>query len=152
MSFTQTQRELHELCGRSVFMSAEQIEAFSSRLKAEGNLASLVFALEKFRPAACPKCKAEGAYKWQFLGKLTHPECNKSWYVDPGTYIGSQLKAVFRTGAEIGGGMASDAEKKGEKGYFEMFFGFVMGMMIRLPFALMMIPVQAVVSLSQSKD
>lgn len=48
--------------------------------------------------------------------------------------------------------MSMDAEKKGEKGYAEMFFGFLLGAAFRLPFAVLMMPIQAVASLSQKKD
>jgi SH3 domain-containing protein len=150
MAFTPTQKELHDLCDRNEFISKEEMASFMKRLEAEGNAYSFKFALEKFLLIDCPKCRASGAFKWHFLGKLSHPDCGRSWFVGPGEYIVAQLKAVFRTGGEIAGSAISDAEKKGESGFAGMIFGFLMGVMIRLPFAIMMIPIQAVVSLCQS--
>lgn len=150
MAFTPTQKELHDLCNRNEYISKEEMASFMKRLEAEGNAYSLKFALEKFLLTECPKCKASGAFKWHFLGKLSHPDCGRSWFVGPCEYIVAQLKAVFRTGGEIAGSAISDAEKKGESGFAGMIFGFLMGVMIRLPFAILMIPIQAVVSLCQS--
>lgn len=152
MALTSTEKELYDCCRNNEFLSAETIENFRQRLTQEGNLNSLVIALEDFTPGACPKCNASGTFKWHFLGKLTHPPCSESWYVPPGTYSVRQLKAVFRTGRNMGGEMSMDAEKKGEKGYAEMIFGFLFGAAFRLPFAVLMMPIQAVASLSQKKD
>lgn len=153
MAFTSTQRELYKYCDNNDFISSEMIEDFRQRLNQEGNLRTLSWTLEKFvKDTPCPKCNASGAFKHHFLGKLTHPACSCSWYVTPGTYIGTQLKSVFRAGRDIGGDMSLDAEKKGEKGYAEMFFGFLMGVAIRLPFAVLMIPIQSIVSLAQKKQ
>ena len=152
MTLTPTEHELYDYCRNNDFVSQEKTEAFRQRLTQEGNPKSLAYALGDFIPGACTKCNASGMFKWHFLGKLTHPSCSKSWYVPPGTYIGRQLGAVFRTGGELAGGAISDAEKKGEKGYAEGIFSFLIGATFRLVFAVLMIPIQAVVSLSQKKD
>jgi hypothetical protein len=52
----------------------------------------------------------------------------------------------------MAGEMIADSEKKGESGFGGMIFGFLMGAMFHLPFAVMMVPIHAVVSLSQSKE
>lgn len=150
MALTNTEREVYDYCDKNDFVSADTIEEFKKRLEEEGNLYTLKYALEKFIDEACPKCGRTGAFKWHFLGKLNHPDCGWNWYADPGTYIVQQLKGVFRTGAEIGGEMIADSEKKGERGgCLEMIFGFILGVCFRLPFALLMMPIQAIVSLSQ---
>jgi hypothetical protein len=52
----------------------------------------------------------------------------------------------------MGGGMMSDAEKKGESGgCIYAIFGLIFGTIFRLVFAVLMIPIQAIVSLTQSK-
>lgn len=152
MTPTSTEKELYDYCRNNEFVSAEMLEKYRQRLTQEGNPKTLGYALESFVPGACPKCNASGMFKWHFLGKLTHPPCGKSWYVPPGTYIGRQLGAVFRTGGEMAGKAISDAEKKGEKGYAEGIFSFIMGAVFRFVFAILMIPIQAVVSLSQKRD
>ena len=103
-------------------------------------------------PDNCPACNAAGAFKWDFLGKLTHPACNRSWYVSPGTYAAKSIKDIFRTGFELGGEAGFKEDKKGESGgIFGFIFGFVIGVSFRAPFAAILIPIQAVVSLSQKK-
>ena len=52
----------------------------------------------------------------------------------------------------MAGGAISDAEKKGEKGYFEGIFSFLIGATFRFVFAILMIPIQSAVSLSQKKQ
>jgi len=62
------------------------------------------------------------------------------------------LKRTFRTGSEVGGDIASDIDKKGEKGgCVGATFGFIFGALFRLFFAILMMPVQAIVSLAQQK-
>lgn len=151
MGLTATEKGVFTYFQNNDFVSLEVIDTFRNKLKEEGNSGILLLAIEKFVKEACPKCGTSGFYKHHFLGKLTHPDCGCSWYMSPGTYIGTQLKSVFRAGRDIGGDMAMDAEKKGEKGIFEMLFGFIMGAAFRLPFAVIMIPIQSIVSLSQKK-
>ena len=153
MDATTTQKELWSYCSANDFMSKEKIADFQQRLTQEGNQDSLKYALEKFEPSMCPKCNAEGAYKWHFLGRHTHPACNVSWYVTPGTYILRSIKDIFRTGAEVGGDAGFTKNKKGESGgFFGFVFGFLFGVAFRSAIAMFTIPVQAVVSLTQKKD
>jgi len=152
MGLTQTQKELYDYRDKNDFIDETTVNSFKQRLEAEGNPNSLSYALEKFISQACPNCGTSGAYKWHFLGQLNHPGCGWSWYVGPGAYIVAQLKGVFRTGAEIGGDILVDSEKKGESGgCIGAMFGFIFGVCFRLPFALIMIPIQAIVSLAQTK-
>lgn len=151
MDATATQKELWSYLSSNEFISKEKIEDFQQRLTKEGKLSSLNYALKPFIQGSCPKCNASGAFKWRFLGKLSHPACTVSWYADPGTYAGRQIKAVFSTGGELAGEMASK-EKKAGAGIMGMLMGFIMGVSFRLPFAILMMPIQAVVSLSQKKD
>jgi hypothetical protein len=151
MEATATQKELWSYLSSNEFISKEKIEDFQQRLTKEGKLPSLNYALKTFIPAECPKCNASGAFKWHFLGKLSHPACTASWYVAPGTYVGKQIKAVFSTGGEMAGEMTSKAKGTGE-GIIGMLMGFIMGVSFRLPFAVLMLPIQAVVSLSQKKN
>jgi len=152
MAFTDTEKEFLAYCERNEFIPSAKLEEYRNKLLQENNLSTYSYALRNFRIENCPKCNSSGAYKWHFLGKLNHSQCGKSWYVKPGTYIGAQLKAVFRTGAEMGGDMAENAAKKGQKGTAEAIFGFLMGAAVRFPFAVLMIPIQAAVSLSQKKN
>lgn len=126
MDVANTQKELWSYCSANDFISKDKIADFQKRLTKEGNQDSLQYALEKYEPSLCPKCKADGAYKWHFLGKHTYSACNVSWYVDPGTYIVRSIKDIFRTGAEAGGEMGFTQNKKGESGGFIGFiFGFI---------------------------
>lgn len=151
MDFTDMERQVVDYCNNNDFVSAATIEDFREKLKQEDNLGTLAFALEKFVGTACPKCNEPGSFKWHFLGKLIHPDCGWSWYVGPGKYIVKQLKAVFVAGVGAGAGM-TEPDKRGESGGFiGAIFGFFMGVAFRLPFALLMIPIQAIVSLVQKK-
>jgi hypothetical protein len=152
MSLTATEQEVYDYCRNNEFVSADTIEKFRQRLNQEGNLKTLSYALSDFTNAACPKCNVAGAFKWHFLGKLSHPACNRAWYVSPGTYIAKSIKDIFRTGFEVGGHAGFEKDKKGESGgFFGFILGFIMGIAFRAPFAAIMMPIQAVVSLSQKK-
>ncbi len=153
MGLIAIQKEVYDYCDKNEFMSAEMIENFKQRLTKEGNLHTLSYAMEKFIPNSCPKCNTSGAFKWHFLGKLTHPACSRSWYVSPGTYIVKSIKDIFRTGFEVGGEAGFKENKKGESGgIFGFIFGFIFGVAFRAPFAVIMIPIQAVVSLAQKNE
>jgi hypothetical protein len=154
MSLTPTQREVYDYCSTNEFVPAHKIQEFSERLNAEGNLSTLSYALEKFRSDRCPNCNAEGAFKWHFMGQHKHPSCGHSWYTAPGTYSAEQLKAVFRSGASAGASISSEADKKNDKagGCMGAIFGFFFVAIFRLFFAVIMIPIQAIVSLTQSKS
>lgn len=153
MALTPTQRGVYEYCNNIDFIPPDKIKEFEQRLTAEGNLSTLSFALEKFTNGTCPKCNSSGAFKWHFLGKLTHPVCSRSWYVSPGTYMVKSIKDIFRTGVDVGGATGFEENKKGESGGFIGFiFGFIFGIAFRAPFVALMVPIQTVVSISQKKQ
>ncbi len=157
MSLTRTEREFFHYCDTHEFIPAEILGEFKERLEREENTVALSVGLEKFRTDICPNCSAAGEYKWHFLGKQNHPDCGWSWYISPGPYLVKQLGDVFKIGLEAASYGYDDVDKQtGKKGgCFGAIGGFVGGMLIsiafRLPFALLMIPIQAVISLSQSK-
>jgi hypothetical protein len=155
MSLSPTQMEVYRYCERSDFISPATIESFKQKLMQENpkHIGTLSYALAKFMDAKCPKCNVAGAYKFHFMGNLKHnPGCGWSWYVSPGTYSATQLGKVFHAGISAGGEMMSEAEKKGERGgCLYAVFGFIFVSIFRLIFAVLMIPIQTVVSLAQRK-
>ena len=155
MSLTTTQMEVYRYCDSHDFISSETIESFKQRLMKDGpkHVGTLSYALEKFADSKCPQCKVMGAYKFHFMGNLKHnPGCGWSWYVNPGTYSATQLGKVFHAGMSAGGGMMNEAEKKGDRGgCIYAIFGFIFGSLFRLVFAILMIPIQAIFSLTQRK-
>lgn len=152
MSLTQNQKEVYNFCDNNDFISIQKYEEFRKALEAEGNLDTLSFATEKFIDATCIKCNSEGIFKFHFLGKLNHPQCGQSWYVSPGTYILKQLRSVFKSGMNIAADTSLDAEKKGEKqGCIMAAFMFTIGFIFRLALAIVLIPIQLIVSLLQKK-
>ena len=148
MGDTQTEKEAHDYFQDNDFASGDTIEQFRIKLDQEGNVSTLNYFLNGFRYDTCPKCRATGAFKWHFMGKHNHPGCGWSWYVGPGTYTGVQIKKIFKTGMEIA---VDSSDKRDGGGFFAALFGFILGVCIRLPFALCMIPIQAIVSVSQGK-
>lgn len=153
MALTQTEREFYEYCRNHEFIPAPILSGFTRRLEQEDNRIAISVGLDKFITDSCPNCNDSGAFKWHFMGKLRHPGCGWSWYVGPGTYAAAQLKAVFRTGMELGTEMGDDTDRRGEKGgCLGAIMGFIMGIFFRLPFALAMIPIQTIASLSQKQS
>jgi hypothetical protein len=154
MPRTNAQATVYDYCVKNDFVSPEMVERFRQMLEPENNLTTLSWALEDFVDEACPNCQAAGKYRFHFMGKLNHSQCGWSWFLGPGSYSAIQIGKVFRTGMELGAGTASKAEE--DRGgclsqFFGMIFGFILGVIVRLPFALLMIPVQALFSLSQPK-
>ncbi len=101
----------------------------------------------------CPKCGQMDWFEWKFLGKLSDPVCGHSWYVGPGQYTLRQIRATF--GAMAKGVRYMNKDVHGEGAWIAkilgVFGGAVIGFVFRLPFALIMIPIQAAVSWSQAR-
>ena len=155
MSLTKTQLEIYHYFESHDFVPPDVIESFRDRLDEENpeNVRTLSYAMEDFLDDTCPKCNTSGAYKFHFMGKLNHkPGCEWSWYIGPGAYASMQLGKSVRAGMNMGSGLMSDAEKKGESGgCIYAIFGLIFGTLFRLVFAIVMIPLQTIVSLTQSK-
>lgn len=140
------------LCNNSEFIRPEVVRRYSELLSASGNSVAVVVGLSDFTNTACPRCAGDGHYKIRFLGRLKHPECGTEWHMGPGGYIGFQLASVFHTGARAGGSMKEDSDRKGESGgWIGGVVGFMMAAVFRLGLAIVLIPIQAIVSLSQGK-
>jgi len=150
MMRSETELAFLKQCTDGVFISDDDLEEFRRKLTAEGNPGVIPFGLqdENFIDDVCPKCAASGIYKTGFLGRLHHPECGLIWFMAPGRYALSQLGSIFRVGMEISADDAADSERKGEKqGCITAVFLFVFGAVFRLLAAIVLIPIQLVVSL-----
>lgn len=151
MSLTRAQMEVYQYCDESNYIAPEKIEELNELLEQDGNSQTLSYALEKFVEGTCPKCNAPGAYKFHFMGKLKHdPGCGWSWHMGPGNYSATQLGKVFHAGMSAGGGIMSESKDK-TSSCIGGIFGFIFGSLFRLFFAVLMIPIQAIVSLTQPK-
>ena len=143
----------YALCNSSEFIPEERVAYYRDRLQARGDAAAFAVGLSDFTQSACPKCGASGQYKVHFLGQFKHPTCGTEWYMSPGSYIVFQLASVFHTGIRAGGAMKDDRDRnrKGD-GWLMGILGFYFAAMFRLILAFVLIPIQAVVSLTQSKS
>jgi hypothetical protein len=152
MALTDRESQVIEYCEESDFLSLEQLREFRLALEAEGSAGALSFAIRDFVGSRCPQCSEAGRFKPHFLGRVVHrPGCGRSWHVSPLVHAGIQFKSCFHRGLEMGFGMAEDDEKKGKGGFLSTIFGFVFGLLLRLPFAILMIPIQTIVYFLQKK-
>ena len=146
------EREWYGLCDKNDFIEKTIVGSFVQRLNAAGKHVAVSIGLHNFNGTQCPRCGASGHFKIHFLGALNHTKCGCKWYMAPGSYIGFQLSSVFHTGIRAGGGMKDDSDRKGERGgWVAGVLGFTMAAVFRLALAVVLIPIQAIVSLSQSK-
>lgn len=44
-----------------------------------------------FLITSCPTCSASGAFRWRFLGRLTHSPCGTTWLVTSWEYLKHRL-------------------------------------------------------------
>jgi uncharacterized protein YqgC (DUF456 family) len=102
----------------------------------------------------CPNCGALDWFEWKFLGRLTDPICGQSWYVGLGTYTGMQIRAAFAAGGK-GARYFTSGVSGGEGAWIGRalgwFMGVLLGLGIRLEFGILMIPIQALAGLFQTK-
>jgi hypothetical protein len=147
------ERSWYRLCSSSDFISAAAVDQYTGQLKATGNHAAIAVGLSDFSGETCAKCGAFGQFKIHFLGRLQHPDCGASFYIGPGAYMLFQLGQVFHTGIRAGGSMKDDADRKGDRsgGIINGIFGFLFVAVFRASLAVVLIPIQVVVSLTQSK-
>jgi hypothetical protein len=152
VSLTALEKAWYGLCNRNDFIYPEVVRRYRDQLYALGKHVTVTIGLHDFTEAQCPKCTEPGYYKIHFLGQLKHPECGTGWYMGPGGYIGFQFASVFHSGIQAGGSMKEDSDRKGQSGgWISGIFGFLFVAILRAALAFVLIPIQAVVSLSQSK-
>ena len=143
----------YRLCNSSDFIPQSTVEQYTDQLKATRNHVAIAVGLSDFTGETCPKCGSRGQFKIHVLGRLRHPDCSANWYIGPGSYILYQLGQIFHTGIRAGGSMKDDADRKGDRsgGIINAIFGFLFVAVFRAALAVVLIPIQAVVSLAQSK-
>ena len=148
MTFTANELEFMDLCRKNVFIAEDVLAVFRDTLAAEGNTDTYNYGLEGFSSETCPNCGATGEFKPGFLGRLKHPDCGLTWYMPTGRYAICQLKSCARVGVDIAVEGDADARKKGEKqGCIAAAASFVFGAILRFLVAIVLIPIQLVVSL-----
>jgi hypothetical protein len=142
----------YQFCDMSEFISLDIAREFFERLKGTvGSMAAYYVGLHKFYQMDCPSCGVPGYFKAHFLGAVSHPACGARWYVSPGAYIGYQVADVYHSGLRAGGAMKHNADRKGDRASIvDGLIGFLFGVVFRGALAAALIPVQAVVSLSQA--
>jgi len=103
--------------------------------------------------AQCPNCGDTDWFEWKFLGRLKDPVCGHDWFVDVGTYTLQQIRAIFESARKSTKYMTSGVSGEGAwiGKLLGAFLGIVIGIAFRLPFALFMIPIQAIVRQSRPR-
>lgn len=142
--------EIFDLYEHGDFVPAEKIAELTRRLlETERNTTWMSICRAKWIGSVCPQCGAQGDYRSRFLGKLRHPGCGCSWYMSPGRYLLHQMKLAFNAGGGAATSAASDAERRGGGGTGAGIVAFILGGLARMVIGLCLVPIQAVVSLSQ---
>jgi hypothetical protein len=150
MSITRAEQAVCAYFNEHKFVELVVIQQFQRQLEAEDNLSTLGLAMESFVETTCPNCSTAGFARFHFLGRLVHPDCGWTWYATPGMYIGRQFSAAFETGMESAIDATNDSKSKAES-FFGGMFGFLVSATSRLMLAAVLIPIQAVLSLTQKK-
>lgn len=144
----------YRLCGSSEFIPPPVSKEFWERLRAAGaSPAVYMIGLHSFFETSCPMCGEGGHFKGHFLGRLGHPACGSTWYVRPLSYMGKQATAVYHSGLRAGGSVKGEASRKGDRvgGWIQGFLAFYFAAVLRAMLAVVLIPIQATVSLAQQK-
>lgn len=155
MAYSKVETEFSNYCENHEFISLSDVNDFKERLEKEDHLSTFSYHIGKFKSTICPKCAAAGFFKWNFLGKFKHTGCGYEWYSDTGTYAKKQMLDVLAFWSEMVFSPFADPknsfmEKIGIACLMAMLSIFVV-VMFRLPLALVMIIIQAIVSLTQKK-
>ncbi len=150
-SLTDLEKSWYHLCDASIFISKDIADHYVAALNAEGSHVAVVIGLSNFTAHTCQRCSSEGQFKIRFLGRLEHPECHWTGYMDTGSYIGFQIMQIVHSGIRAGGSLKEDAERKGEggKSWIDGIFGFVFVAVFRAALAVVLIPLHTIVVLCQ---
>jgi hypothetical protein len=149
------ERSWYRFCDSSEFIPKAVAQDYARRLREAGaNPVAYTIGLHDFYEQSCPKCGAVGHFKGHLFGEVKHPDCETHWYVSPGSYIAHQIAAIYHSGVRAGASMKDDADRKGDKsgGCIYAVFGFVFVAVLRAALAVLLIPIQAIVSLTQAKS
>ncbi|GEM_PF-6523950 len=152
MGFSQLENELLQKTKNTDYFTLGEVENYKKQLEAEGNLKTFRYAFNKFIDEECPNCGVKGRFRYRIFGLLKHPQCSYSWYMKPSKYIILQLEKSFNAGESFAADLAYLAEKKGEKSScLELIFSFIIGTLFRLVFAIISIPIQIILYLTNNK-
>ena len=102
----------------------------------------------------CPNCGAVDWFEWKFLGKLKDPVCGHSWFAGSGTYALMQLRAMFAAAGKGAKYMNAGINFEGTQIFLKpigWFCGAIFGVVFRLPFGLLMIPIQALAAVTKAR-
>jgi len=148
MSFTKLEEKTHAIFEEAEYVPSDVVYELGQALSEEDNEVTLSLILHKFERFECPRCGDEGAFRWHFLGELTHPECGWTGYVSFGHYLKRQVVSSWRVGTDLGGGMISGNDQNDMTtvilGLFFFLMGTMIGMCMRLPFAILGLPIHLI--------
>jgi len=144
----------YRLCDESEFIPKETVDRCRAILHAAHSDVAAIIGLSAFTSHTCPRCGKSGHFRIHFLGRLKHPgACNWEGYMKTGSYISHQIAQVYHTGIRTAGAIDSQAKKKGESGnWMQNILGFLFVAICRALAAIFLIPLHAIVALSESKQ
>jgi len=145
------EKEWYGICNRSAFIPQHVLDYYIPALKARGKHVAIAVGLSDFHAHTCPKCGEQGQFKIHFLGRLEHPECHWTGYMDTGSYIGFQITQILHSGMRAGAGMKEDSDRKGDRsgGWIGGILVFVFVGICRALLAVVLIPLHNLVALFQ---
>jgi len=128
--------------GREAHLPTQQVIALEQAL-VENNFrqGAARRMLSSHIPARCPGCGVEGFYRWQALGRFTHPECGRRWVASPYQYL------LLKAGWGVSGGlkMGFDVPTALQEGVgFSLGTGCLIGL-ARVLFGFVLLPLQTLV-------
>jgi hypothetical protein len=101
----------------------------------------------------CPNCGDVDWFEWRFLGKLRDPLCGHEWYTTTGVYTTKQIRAAFQLGGKLVKYFKHGIS--GEGAWIARGMSYLvalpLGIGIRLPVGVVMIPIQAIVAHNSHK-
>ncbi len=119
------------------FIPREWLDAAEREDEGKFFAAWKVFGRIHYVPHRCPRCGAQGVFRWGFLGRLTHGACGAEWHVGSFEYVAMRVRKATRGFAGFGGTIV----------------GLAMLLCVELPIVLVVfLPIQALARLGDSPE
>lgn len=142
------ERTWNRVCDTSTFIPDDKVQYFVERLNSAKRHGTVILGLAGFTKQTCLKCGESGQFKIRLLGRIEHASCGQTWYIGPLTYTRFQFLQVLQAGVLVVGIAREDADREGDRtgGWVNGVFAFFLVTAFRAVLAVVLIPIQAIVS------
>ena len=134
------------------FISMDQIAGLTQTAEQKGELDQLAYTYKtstKYIKETCPQCGSQGFFRVSIFGRMHHPSCNWSGYMESGNYFLYELKCSYNSGIEFV--MIFHDQKKEGPGLLGILISLLWGLLVRLPIGIILVIINIILHLTKRR-